>query len=77
MKYYKLKLSFEKVITFTEEVEVDETDYLHLQDMEESRPHSFLMRVKELMSEDVLDDPSDNYDTGAEMELISEVDDEV
>lgn len=64
---YTVKLSFEKVITFSGEVELDEMDYLHLQNLKETRPHSFLLAVMDRVD---MDECGDNYNTAPDMELL-------
>jgi hypothetical protein len=62
----KVRLSYDKTITFSEEFDIDEHELLHLEDLRETRPHSFLSYVKEKVS---TDDVGDNYDSSPEMDV--------
>lgn len=62
-----VRLSYDKTITFSEEFDLDEHEFLHLQNMKDKMPHSFLNAIKDRVS---TDDCGDNYDSSPEMEVI-------
>jgi hypothetical protein len=62
-----VRLSYDKTITFTEDFEIDEHEFFHLENLRDTMPHSFLKYIKDRVS---TDDCGDNYDSSPEMEVI-------